>query len=92
MMIVTTFRDLSVSATAIAKRFNVSDTHVLDVFDRYVHLDRFIMVKRIGNGKIYDSRLSNGPIESINRKVSMTNLLTNPSLMKMVKKSQGKNF
>lgn len=92
MMIVTTFRNLSVSATAIAKRFNVSDTHVLDVFDRYVHLDRFIMVERIGNGKIYDSRLSNGPIESINRKVSMTNLLTNPSLMKMVKKSQGKNF
>lgn len=27
------------------------------------------MVEKIGNGKIYDSRLSNGPIESINRKV-----------------------
>lgn len=29
----------------------------------------FIMVEKIGHGKIYDSRLSNGPIESINRKV-----------------------
>lgn len=28
----------------------------------------FIMTEKIGNGKIYDSRLSNGPIESINRK------------------------
>lgn len=27
------------------------------------------MLEKIGNGKIYDSRLSNGPIESINRKV-----------------------
>ena len=27
------------------------------------------MVEKIGDGQIYDSRLSNGPIESINRKV-----------------------
>ena len=27
------------------------------------------MVEKIGTGGIYDSRLSNGPIESINRKV-----------------------
>ena len=26
-------------------------------------------IEKIGNGKIYDSRLSNGPIESMNRKV-----------------------
>lgn len=32
-------------------------------------VNSFIMVKKIGNGKIYDARLSNGPIESINRKV-----------------------
>ncbi len=32
-------------------------------------VNSFIMVEKIGNGKIYDSRLSNGPIESINRKV-----------------------
>lgn len=29
----------------------------------------FIMVEKIGTGGVYDSRLSNGPIESINRKV-----------------------
>ena len=32
-------------------------------------INSFIMVEKIGNGKIYNSRLSNGPIESINRKV-----------------------
>lgn len=32
-------------------------------------VNSFIMVEKVGNGKIYDSRLSNGPIESINRKV-----------------------
>ena len=32
-------------------------------------INSFIMLERIGNGKIYDARLSNGPIESINRKV-----------------------
>lgn len=32
-------------------------------------INSFVMVEKIGNGKIYDSRLSNGPIESINRKV-----------------------
>ena len=34
-----------------------------------VLLHIFIMVEKVGNGKIYDSRLSNGPIESMNRKV-----------------------
>lgn len=32
-------------------------------------INSFIMVQKHGYGKIYDSRLSNGPIESINRKV-----------------------
>ena len=32
-------------------------------------INSFIMVEKIGNGKIYDARLSNGPIESLNRKV-----------------------
>ena len=32
-------------------------------------VNSFIMVEKIGNGKIYDAHLSNGPIESINRKV-----------------------
>lgn len=32
-------------------------------------INSFIMVEKIGDGNIYDSRLSNGPIESMNRKV-----------------------
>lgn len=32
-------------------------------------INSFIMFEKIGNGKIYDARLSNRPIESINRKV-----------------------
>lgn len=32
-------------------------------------INSFIMVEKHGYGKIYDSRLSNGPIESLNRKV-----------------------
>ena len=32
-------------------------------------INSFIMVEKYGGGNIYDSRLSNGPIESLNRKV-----------------------
>lgn len=32
-------------------------------------INSFIMVERHGSGNIYDSRLSNGPIESLNRKI-----------------------
>ena len=40
MLIIQSFRDLSVSASSIADKFNVSDTYVLDTFDRYVKMDR----------------------------------------------------
>lgn len=41
------------------------------LIDKYKEpiINSFVMVEKIGNGKLYDSRLSNGPIESINRKV-----------------------
>ena len=32
-------------------------------------INSFVMVEKYGAGKIYSSRLSNGPIESLNRKV-----------------------
>ena len=32
-------------------------------------INSFIMVEKCGPGGLYDSRLSNGPIESLNRKV-----------------------
>ena len=40
MLIVNAFRDLSASASSIALKYNVSDTQALDIFDRYVKLDR----------------------------------------------------
>lgn len=32
-------------------------------------INSFVMVEKHGSGGIYDSRLSNGPIESLNRKI-----------------------
>lgn len=32
-------------------------------------INSFVMAKKFGKGKLYDSRLSNGPIESINRSI-----------------------
>jgi len=42
-----------------------------DLLEKYQDpiVNSFVMVEKMGNGKLYDSRLSNGPIESINRKV-----------------------
>ena len=40
MLIIHAFRDLSASASSIAEKFHVSDTYVLDTFDRYVKMDR----------------------------------------------------
>ena len=37
-------------------------------YEDYI-INSFIMVEKHGAGKVYNSRLSNGPIESINRKV-----------------------
>lgn len=41
---------------------------LLEKFENPI-INSFIMVEKIGDGRIYDSRLSNGPIESMNRKV-----------------------
>ena len=47
MLIVNAFRDLSASASSIASKYNVSDTQVLDIFDRYVKLDRLQLTDTI---------------------------------------------
>ena len=41
---------------------------LLEKYEDYI-INSFIMVEKHGFGKVYSSRLSNGPIESINRKV-----------------------
>lgn len=40
---------------------------ILEKYKDYI-INSFIMVEKHGYGKVYDSRLSNGPIESLNRK------------------------
>ena len=40
MLIVLAFRNLDDPAVSISRRFKTSDTHVLEVFDKYVKLDR----------------------------------------------------
>lgn len=40
MMIINAFRNLNESATSIAARFNVSDTYVIQTFEKYVKMDR----------------------------------------------------
>ena len=42
--------------------------YLLEKYEDYI-INSFIMVEKHGSGKVYSSRLSNGPIESINRKV-----------------------
>lgn len=53
MLIVQAFRDLSASAANISRRFKTSDTHVLDVFDRYVKLDRLPLTDIISVDEVY---------------------------------------
>lgn len=53
MLIVEAFRDLSASASSIAKKFHTSDTHVLDVFDRYVRLDRLPLTDIISVDEVF---------------------------------------
>lgn len=47
MLIVDAYRDLMETSSSIANRFHVSDTHVLEVFDRYVKMDRLPLTDAI---------------------------------------------
>ena len=53
ILIVTAFRDLSESASSIAKRFHTSDTHVLDVFDRFVKMNRLPLTDIISVDEVH---------------------------------------
>ena len=53
MMIVLAFRDLNESASSIARKFKTSDTHVLDIFDRYVKMERLPLTDIISVDEVY---------------------------------------
>ena len=53
MLIIKAFRDLSVSASSIAEKFNVSDTYVLETFDRFVKMDRLPLTDIISVDEVF---------------------------------------
>ena len=53
MLIINAFRDLSASASSIAAKFNVSDTYALDIFDRYVKMDRLALTDIISVDEVF---------------------------------------
>lgn len=52
-LIISAFRDLNVSAADLARKFNTSDTHVLDVFDRYVRLKRLPLTEIVSVDEVF---------------------------------------
>ena len=53
MLIVLAFRNLDASAVSIARRFKTSDTHVLEVFDKYVKMDRLPLTDIISVDEVH---------------------------------------
>ena len=53
MMILEAFKDLNTTATSIANRFHLSDTHVLNVFDKYVDLDRLELSEIVSIDEVF---------------------------------------
>lgn len=53
MLIIQAFRNLNEPAASIARRFKTSDTHVLDVFDRYVKMERLPLTDIISVDEVY---------------------------------------
>ena len=53
MLIINAFRDLSISASSIAEKFNVSDTYVLETFDRFVKMDRLPLTDIISVDEVF---------------------------------------
>ena len=53
LLIIEAFRDLNITAAAVARKFSLSDTQVLDVFDRYVKLDRLPLTDAISVDEVH---------------------------------------
>ena len=53
LLIVNEFRNLYRTATDIARKFNTSDTHVLDVFNRFVSMERLPLSEAISVDEVH---------------------------------------
>lgn len=53
MLILSAFKDLNATAASIARRFHVSDTYALAVFDRYVNMSRLPLGKILSVDEVH---------------------------------------
>lgn len=53
LLILNQFRNLNCSAVDIARQFHTSDMHVLNVFDRYIQMDRLPLTDAISVDEVY---------------------------------------
>lgn len=53
MLIVYAYRNLMETTTSIADRFHVSDTHALEIFDRYVKMNRLPLTDAISIDEVF---------------------------------------
>ena len=53
LLIVNEFKDLTKTATDIARKFNTSDTHALEVFNRFVGMERLPLTDAISVDEVY---------------------------------------
>ncbi len=60
MLIVLEFKHLDATAASIAQKFHTSDTHVLEIFDRYVKMDRLPLTDIISVDEVHTNMSDNG--------------------------------
>lgn len=53
LLVVEAFRDFSITAAQVAERFNISDHHALNIFDKYVKMDRLQLTNAISVDEVY---------------------------------------
>lgn len=53
LLVVNEFRNLNSTATEIASRFHISDTHALDIFNRFVDMDRLPLGEAVSVDEVY---------------------------------------
>lgn len=53
MLVINAFRELSATAAGIAERFHISDTQAINIFDRYVSMDRLPLSDAISVDEVY---------------------------------------
>ena len=53
LMILDAMRDINVTVTQVAKRFKVSDSHVHNIFDKYINIGRFPLSEVISIDEVY---------------------------------------